>query len=291
MMHFPRLPDWLIYAAIVVALVVAALGRREAADAPEAPPPPSAEQGELLAPASAFDPSVVVKAPAGPLRPMGGTAFSVADGGVWITARHVVAGCRRIVLMQTQDLGVEASLAPAASAPEGGPVSDVAVLFTKGGAPALPLAPDLALHVGERGFHPGYPQGRAGEITSRLIGRQTLVLRKAAPGHLAAGRAEPVLAWAEAGRTDGLRGDLAGLSGAPTLDAHGAVVGVTLAESLRRGRVYTAPPEAVRQALARAHASASAQAPGEPATVENYGRVADTLRRNLSVAEVVCRDS
>ena len=285
-MHFPRLPDWLIYAAIVVALVIAALGRREAADAPEAPPPPSAEEGELLAPASAFDPSTGLKVSQGPFHPMGGTAFSVADGGVWITARHVVAGCRRIALMQTQDLAVEASLAPGAGA-----ASDVAVLLTKGGAPALPLAPVADLHLGERGFHPGYPQGRAGEITSRLIGRQTLVLRKAAPGHLAAGKVEPVLAWAEAGRTDSLRGDLAGLSGAPALDVHGAVVGVTLAEAPRRGRVYTTSPEAVRQALARAHASPNAPTPAQPVTVENYGRVADTLRRNLSVAQVVCRDS
>jgi len=292
-MHFPRLPDWLIYAAIVVALVIAALGRREAADAPEAPPPPSAEEGELLAPASAFDPSMGLKVSQGPFHPMGGTAFSVADRGVWITARHVVAGCRRIALMQTQDLAVEASLAPGAGVGDAGAASDVAVLLTKGGAPALPLAPAADLHVGERGFHPGYPQGRAGEITSRLMGRQTLVLRKAAPGHLVAGKVEPVLAWAEAGRTDRLRGDLAGLSGAPALDAHGAVVGVTLAEAPRRGRVYTTSPEAVRQALAsaHAHASPSAPTPAEPVTVENYGRVADTLRRNLSVAQVVCQDS
>ena len=290
-MHFPRLPDWLIYAVIVAALVLAALGRRENADAPEAPPPPSAEEGALLAPASAFDPSVVVKAPQGPLQPTAGTAFSVADGGVWLTARHVIAGCRKIALMQTPDLAAEAEVAPGGLAPDGGPPSDIAVLVTKGGAPALPLSHDLGLHIGERTFHPGFPQGRAGEATSRLIGRQTLVLRRSAPGHLAVGRAEPVLAWAEAGRTDGLHGDLAGLSGAPALDARGQVVGVTLAEAPRRGRIYTTPPEAILQALARAHLAATAATPGELVTVDNYGRVADTLRRDLSVAQVVCRDS
>ncbi len=291
-MHFPRLPDWLIYAVIVAALVLAALGRRENADAPEAPPPPSAEEGALLAPASAFDPSVVVKAPQGPLQPAAGTAFSVADSGVWLTARHVIAGCRKIALMQTPELAAEAAVAPGGLTPDGEPPSDIAVLVTKGGAPALPLSRDAGLHIGERSFHPGFPQGRPGEATSRLIGRQTLVLRRGAAGHLAVGRAEHVLAWAEAGRTDGLHGDLAGLSGAPALDARGEVVGVTLAEAPRRGRVYTTPPEAMRQALARAHVTpAAGAAAAEPVTVDNYGRVADTLRRDLRVVQVVCRDS
>jgi len=69
------------------------------------------------------------------------------------------------------------------------------------------------------------------------------------------------------------------------------MVGVTLAEAPRRGRIYTTPPEAILQALARAHLAATAAAPGELVTVDNYGRVADTLRRDLSVAQVVCRDS
>jgi hypothetical protein len=102
-----------------------------------------------------------------------------------------------------------------------------------------------------------------------------------------------VLAWAEAGRTDGLSGDLAGLSGAPALNVRGEVVGVTLAEAPRRGRIYTTSPEAIRQALARAHVvvlpgQAAPTAPGEPLTVENYGRIADSLRRDLRVAQVAC---
>ncbi|RAK50681.1 serine protease, partial [Phenylobacterium soli] len=37
-MQFPRLPDWLIYAAVVAGLLIAAVGRQERADAPPAPP-------------------------------------------------------------------------------------------------------------------------------------------------------------------------------------------------------------------------------------------------------------
>ena len=48
-LHFPRLPDWLIYTSVVAAFLVAALSRGEHADAPPAPPPPSAEEGAVLA--------------------------------------------------------------------------------------------------------------------------------------------------------------------------------------------------------------------------------------------------
>lgn len=287
-MHFPRLPVWLIYGAIVVAMVFAALGRRENADAPPAPPPPSPEEGALLAPASAFDPAIIVKAPSGPLQPMSGTAFSVADRGVWLTARHVIAGCTKIALIESPGRAAEASIAPGGLSPDDAPPSDIAVLVTRGGAPALSISP-TGLRVGERAFHPGYPQAQAGEATSRLIGRQTLVLRgRNAPGRLAMSHAEQVLAWAEAGRTDGLKGDLAGLSGAPALDSRGQVVGVTLAEAPRRGRIYTTGPDAIRAALARAHIAPAPPVPTDPVTVENYGRVADGLRRDLRVARVVC---
>lgn len=287
-MSFPRLPDWLIYGAVVGALVLAALGRRERADAPEAPPPPSPEEGALLAPASAFDPARVVKAPERWDKPTGGAAFSVSDRGVWLTARHAIAGCGRIGLMESPGRAAEAVVAPNGFGPDRGAGSDIAVLITRGGAPALPIASDSDLHYGQRGFHPGFPHGQAGELTSRLIGRQTLVLRATAPGHFATGRAEPVLAWAEAGRTDRLGGDLSTLAGAPVLNGRGEVVGVTLAEAPRRGRLYTTTTTGVREAMARARVSPAVPLPTDPITVENYGRVADGLRRELRIAQLIC---
>jgi hypothetical protein len=98
-----------------------------------------------------------------------------------------------------------------------------------------------------------------------------------------------VLAWAESGRTEGLDGSLAGLSGAPALDSSGRVIGVTVAESPRRGRVYTTAPETVRATLAQIGEAASSGTPiGEAITIDNYGRAADSLRRDLRVAQVIC---
>ena len=106
-MHLPRLPDWLVYLAIVTALVFASMGRRERADAPPPPPPMAGEDAIPLGPSSPFDPAVVVDVP-GEQKPGTGTAFSIADTGVWMTARHVVDGCTRIALVVAEGRGVAA---------------------------------------------------------------------------------------------------------------------------------------------------------------------------------------
>jgi S1-C subfamily serine protease len=275
-MHFPRLPDWLIYAAVVAALLFAAIGRQERADAPAAPPPPPAAEGAALGPASPFDPSVVVEV-ADKTEAGAGTAFSIASSGVWVTARHVVEGCARAAIVVAPGRGVAASVAI-------DPNAETAILVTDGGAPPLPLGLNARLRRGERAFHPGFPQGRPGEASSRLLGRENLVVK----GRGA--RTEPVLVWAETGRTDGLKGTLGGLSGAPALDDQGRVVGVTIAEAPRRGRIYTTAPETTERTLA-----ASGRRPGDtpaaPISADNYGRIADDLRRNLRVAQVVCLTS
>ena len=66
------------------------------------------------------------------------------------------------------------------------------------------------------------------------------------------------------------------------------MVGVTLAEAPRRGRIYTSTPDTLRRALAAAGIKPPVGVTGSPISVENYGRVADGLRRALSVAQVVC---
>lgn len=272
-MHFPRLPDWLIYAAVVVALLIAAVSRQERADAPPAPPPAPEAEGAALGPASPFDPAVVVEV-ADKTEPGAGTAFSIAQSGVWVTARHVVEGCRQAAIVVGPGKGVAAAVRI-------DPRAETAILTTDGGTPPLPLGLSDRLRRGERAFHPGFPQGRPGEASSRLLGRENLVVE----GRGA--RTEPVLVWAETGRTDGLTGTLGGLSGAPALDSAGRVVGVTIAESLRRGRIYTTAPETTARALS-AGGRRFQDLAGAPISADNYGRVADDLRRSLRVAQVVC---
>ena len=102
------------------------------------------------------------------------------------------------------------------------------------------------------------------------------------------GQAQPVLAWAEVGRTADLPANLAGLSGAPALDGQGRVIGVTIAQAPRRGLIYTTTPRSLRAAFIASGAPLPTAAAGEPITTTTYGRVADDLRRDLRVVPVVC---
>jgi serine protease Do len=274
------IPDWLLYAGVVGALLALALSRREPSAPGGLPSPrgstPAAAEGGILAPASPNDPSVSVDVPARP-GAVTGTAFSVGSTGLWVTARHVVDGCHKAALVVSEGRGVEAT-------PTVDPQGEAATLETDGGAPALPLAPAGPLRVGEIAYHLGFPQGRPGEASSRLIGRENLEVR----GHGA--RTEPVLVWAEVSRSAGLSGSLGGLSGAPALDAQGRVIAVTIAEAPRRGRIYTTTPETLARVVT-AHAAGGGQA-ARPAGVQltsgNYRQVADTLRHDLRVAQLVC---
>lgn len=272
-MRFPHLPDWAIYAAVVAALLMVSLGRREKVDA-DHPDSPIEAEGPLLGEITPFDPSVTINASDDPDAPTSGTAFSIANDGRWVTARHVVEGCRRpaLVIGEGRALAADVRLAERA---------DVALLLTEGGPPGLPLAVDVQLRKGQRAYHPGFPQGAPGEVASRLVGREMLKIRGRSQ------RDEPVLTWAESGRTKGLKGTLAGLSGAPVVDSRGRALGVTIAEAPRRGLIYTTAPDTFMP-LMRAEQRADEPVLGEAVTTDNYGAVSDRMRRDLRVAQVVC---
>ena len=259
----PRLPVWLIYLTIVAAMLVVALGRREHANAPQPPPPvPGADQAPI-SPSSPFANATLVRLSTAKVAK--GTAFSMNDRGVWLTARDVVAGCARPMIAVAEGWGAPAKL----RAIDG----DTAVLTTDGGAPALPMAMAALARSGDSGFLPGFSGGGPGEVAALFLGR---------------GIGRDRLAWAEIGHTDGLKDPLSGLAGAPVLNAAGEITGMLVADAPRRGRLRTTTPEALIRALTAAKLNPSAAQAGQPITLDNYGRAADGLRRALSVAEVVC---
>ena len=71
------------------------------------------------------------------------------------------------------------------------------------------------------------------------------------------------------------------------LDGRGRVLGVTIAESPRRGRIYTTAPDTFVPTVG-AQQRADEAALGQAVTTQNYGAVSDRLRQDLRVAQVVC---
>lgn len=266
------IPDWVIY-ALVLGVVLWAVFSGGSDDAP--PPPPEAieQEGAMLPPPSAFDERVLVQVTA-PKSGIG-TAFAINGEGQWLTARHVVDGCNEVALL----------VAPGQYAPAIRVVVseqfDLAIIETETSPNPAPINTEDDLRLGAYGFHVGYPQGRPGEAASRLLSRSNLVSRGRRSN------SESVLAWAETGRTRGLMGSLGGLSGGPVYDENGNVRGVIVAESSRRGRIYTAAPEAVAEFIKATGADVQGKPP-ETFSTASYGNKADLARRSLQVVKVAC---
>ena len=269
-----RPPDWLIYGTVVALVLAVALLRRERAMAPEPPPPvPGAAQMPIptdspfaAAPIASVSPAVQRTAR---------TGFSLGEAGLWVTAADGLESCHTPGVMVAEGRAVAGKPRPGADAMQ--------VLATPGaGVPGLPLAGAGQVGPGELGFIPAYPRGGPGEVAVRLLGPQThrVLARFVANA--------PVLAWAEIGHTEGMKGARPGLVGAPVLDGAGRVVGLVLSEAPRRGRIYSTTPEGLRRALAASGAAPGPAGPGQPIGTDNYGRAADDLRRDLRVVQVVC---
>jgi len=260
--HFP---DWIIYGLVLIAFIWTAYGVEQDVVVPD--PPANPELGPMLPSDSPRDELVIVDV--APLQSGTGTAFSINDDGLWLTARHVVDSCHRVGIR----IGLGRLVSVDAHIVEN---SDLAVLKTDW--PRRPLPADLnsQRQIGEIGYFFGFPQGEPGEVVGSLIARNRMKVRGRYTND------EAILAWSELGRSRNISGSLGGLSGAPVLDKDGEIIGVVSAESPRRGRVYSVAPRYLRGIITKAGKGI------EPLSLETYGVAADKLRRDRRIAQVIC---
>ena len=249
------------------------------APAPQARAPeqvtPRRQTGTVLSPRSNLDPSFTVDV--GKKGNSTGTAFSIRDDGIWFTARHVVDGCDRVGLQVDQRRAAKVQKV------QSHPKADIAVLWTRGGKPGIAIA-SAPLRVNQPGYHVGYPEGKPGQVVSSLIGRRNM---------RTVGRyrhTEPVVAWVERARHP-VTQSLGGLSGGPAFNAAGEIIGVTVAASKRRGRVFTTAPATMNDMLSLA----KIQPAGLPSgglrirpNAREYVQYGEKLRGELIVAKVLC---
>ena len=184
-----RIPDWFVYSVALVGVLYVLLSQNDDdANAPQAIPEEYQLPDVSLPAPSIFDEEVLVEVEehAGPGV---GTAFALSRPGMWMTARHVVEGCSDLAIRVGPSRIVNVQKF------ESYGNGDMALLYTDGGPDPIKLDLDSPLKVGQPGFHIGYPQGRPGEVTSRLLARSKMV------SHGRYNITEPVIAWAEAGRT------------------------------------------------------------------------------------------
>lgn len=216
-----------------------------------------------------------VIADAGPQQDSQGTAFAVDRDGTWMTAQHVTHGCDRIGLVADDGIDaitdvIESSEADASVIREG-PLPEFALALTA----ELP-------EEGASGYHMGFPAGNPAVVVSRFLGATSA--SRGGPG----GQSEPILAWAEGERLPSFDGPLSGISGGPTFDEQGRVVGVNAASTPRRGRVLTTDPLAILRLVV---ASAAVDDRGEVTDLSSPDRAARLFPALLSrgiIRQVYC---
>ncbi len=217
-----------------------------------------------------------------------GTAFAINDSGDWATAKHVSRDCAALVLLEAgEQRGYPVKMVI------DHPRTDLSVLVTGGSFDALTIA-DRDPGTDETGYFIGYPQGDPASVEANYLGRDDVdVIDDLAPGrppeHLVGDY------WVESRRIPNFSGTLGGMSGGPVLDGSGDVIGVTVAEEPRRGRVISVTPESLAELLRGAgsegwHTENESLRRDTPPVVSdsNLRQYGNDLRNKTRVAEVWC---
>lgn len=218
-----------------------------------------------------------------------GTAFAIAPNGVWLTAAHVVEGCRSVLV----EAGLKGGRAKRlrASRVTIHPTADVAIIETPDTdfrrRPFTLESPRTRPPGGAgNAFHIGFPRGKPGAVHSRFLGHKKLYRKRGR------NNAEDILVWAQISRLPDFSGSLGGLSGGVVLDETGAVIGTNSAENARRGRILTSRPNALWETVRRGGRSADAAPAGRPAVAEltpsTFPLFAKYAIQDRRVVRVIC---
>ena len=212
-----------------------------------------------------------------------GTAFKIGKD-VWITARHVVDGCKNLFL---SDKVIKRVYIP--------PSSDLALLvsnsfsadqFELNWTPSDIITSKIRedSKIGDDAFSIGFPKGQPGQAHLKFSGYVQMIQKGSY--YLK----EPVKMWVEVQRQPRSLDQMGGISGGPIFNKNGAVVGVHVANSVRRGRAFSVDEYAISWLIMAASKNKITGSPRIERNIseKNWSDVASSWRKKGRIRKVVC---
>jgi serine protease Do len=209
-----------------------------------------------------------------------GTATAIDNQGHWLTARHVVDGCRHIKVNSGQ--GTEVYVRKARLHPE----KDLALLTTDPvDVPYLEIAKETPSRLA-KGYVSGFPMGGSGVLYLSLLGSNKY-------RHANADTEEYTFIWEIDQGLDAYHGELFGFSGSAILNTNGEIIGVMQGY----GAAYSGNAATATSTLASIHELINGiinidetqdQATRPKFTNDNFFREGRKLRKQYTVALVTC---
>ena len=205
-----------------------------------------------------------------------GTAFKIGFD-TWVTARHVVEGCLDVLVLQEKVTNIIIPFS-----------SDLALLKTKPfeSRTDQKFNSDIkkSTRPGQEGFSIGFPTGKPGQAYLIFAGYVKMIQTGAYNLN------EPVRMWVERQRQPKRLDMMGGISGAPIFDSDGNILGVHVANTVRRGRAFSVSEESLSDLINRSESVESFEGISfkNSFNVKNYGTIANTLRAGKLIAKISC---
>ena len=215
-----------------------------------------------------------------------GTGFKVSDN-IWFTARHVVDGCGKIFVNldygsenQTLKL-IEKVYVHAASDLAAFKFNNLAPSFQ---VPALTDAESTKSLLRTSAYTAGYPVGEPGNLFVKYLGRAALSNKNY-------DLIEPTIVWSVSKKYPDTLTSVGGISGGPMFNEKSRLVGVTVAEMIRRGTVATADLHSINWLLnAMPDVTKNKTATiAETFSPETMTDLSNAMRNDESILQIVCR--
>ena len=249
-----------------------------------------ANKNIILRPKEEFSRRPKIQIPKANIRPNSvyiGTGFKVSDN-LWMSARHVLGDCSSSYVNASygsneQDLRLIETVFIH-------PESDLVMFRFENDAPhfAVPTMTSQETKnslLRTTAFTAGYPVGIPGQLHVKYLG-------KAALSNINYDILEPIFVWTLSSKTPESLTTVGGISGGPLFNSESKIIGVTVAEQVRRGTVSSADLKSINWLLgAVENQNHSQSAIQDEINSENFNDVADEYRGETSIVQLVCKTS